>query len=44
MVTIAAFLKRYGLVMSLPSIVFNDDRGFNVCFKIGSMFCGSRMS
>ena len=34
MVTIAALLKRYGLVMSLPSIFLSDDRGFKVFFKM----------
>ena len=37
MVTIAAFLNRYGLVMSLPSIFFSDTRGFKVCF--GALVC-----
>ena len=44
MVSIAAFLNKYGLVISLPSIVLSDDKGFNVCFKMWSMFWGSRMS
>ena len=38
MVTIAALLNRYGLVMSLPSIVFNDDRGFNVFLRYDPCF------
>ena len=42
MVTIAAFLNKYGLVISFPSIIFSDDKGFNDCFNI--WFWGSRMS
>ena len=30
MVTIAAFLNKYGFVTSLPSMVFSDDKGFKV--------------
>ena len=44
MVTIAAFLNKYGLAMSLPFMFFRDDKGFNVFFRTWSIFCGSRMS
>ena len=40
MVTIAALLKRYGLVMSLPSIFLSDDRGFKFFFKMWSHVLG----